>query len=136
MPDCNKNGLDSMNNRAEQDNRRGSKVVVVTAYVSAYPEPVRVHRGDRLQIDLRRNEYEGWVWATTEDDNSGWMPQSYLETVSGSETAVATRDYDATELTVKPGDELDVLESESNWLLVRSADGRVGWVPENHTKAL
>ena len=39
------------------------------------------------------------------------------------------RDYNATELTVRGGEEVFVLEEESGWVFCRTMDGRKGWLP-------
>ena len=45
-----------------------------------------------------------------------------------------TRDYDAVELSVEPGDELAVHGALAGFLWVTAADGRSGWVPAEHVR--
>jgi hypothetical protein len=40
-----------------------------------------------------------------------------------------TRDYDATELNVEPGEVLEGVLTTSGWLLAGSPAGQPGWVP-------
>jgi hypothetical protein len=43
--------------------------------------------------------------------------------------ARATREYDATELTVRPGDRLRVLHEAGGWLFCQLDGGGRGWLP-------
>jgi len=62
--------------------------------------------------------------------------EDLFELDTAGATAVMLRDYTARELTVRPGDELDVIEALDGWLLCRSPSGLVGWVPAESTEAL
>jgi hypothetical protein len=55
------------------------------------------------------------------------VPSPYVERDGSS--GIMRRDYDATELTVRGGDLLEVIEEVSSWYLCRTADDQVGWVP-------
>ena len=72
-------------------------------------------------------QWRGWLWCVPADGPSGWVPSAFVRRDGAS--GVALRDYDASELTVKPGDVLEALEEESGWLRCLAADGAVGWVP-------
>jgi hypothetical protein len=50
------------------------------------------------------------------------------------ETATLRQDYDATELTVRAGEELMVMVEESGWLWCANRTGQRGWVPANHVE--
>jgi hypothetical protein len=56
-------------------------------------------------------------------------------TIEGA-SATMKRDYDATELTVNPGDVLQGELVESEWLLGRDESGRLGWVPLNRVETV
>lgn len=47
-----------------------------------------------------------------------------------SKSARARRDYDATELTVAVGEPVETEEAYGRWLLVRTASGARGWIPD------
>ena len=55
------------------------------------------------------------------------MPLVVLQ--MNEEDAVLVRDYDARELTVTAGDDVEVHEEIGGWLRVSAVDGRTGWVP-------
>lgn len=96
------------------------------------PEPLRAKRGERLQL-VRRDEnnpdFAGWWWCTNATGKGGFVPDTFM-TIDGN-VATLTRDYDATELEVKAGDTLDVVEEHNGWLWVRAASGQ-GWVPKRN----
>ena len=48
------------------------KVVVETAHVSSYPDPIGFKRGERVTVSGRDAEYTAWRRVTTADGNEGW----------------------------------------------------------------
>ena len=90
-------------------------------------EPLVVSRGEHLRCERRKTQWEGWLWCTTPDGRAGWVPEPWVE-VEG-EAGVMARDYDATELTVEPGDILEGVLTASSWLLAVAPTGQRGWVP-------
>ena len=83
--------------------------------------------GDRLLWERRPTPYAGWIWCTAITGETGWVPESWLE-FDGA-TCLVLRDYDSTELTIKPGDELQGKFIESSWLYSSNQKGEQGWVP-------
>jgi uncharacterized protein YgiM (DUF1202 family) len=106
--------------------------VVVTAYETPYPDPLKLAQGEVLTIGDRKSDWPGWVWCTDSSGKQGWVPESWLG--RNGDRAVLKRDYDATELTVAEGDELVVLAEESSWFQCRTTDGTVGWVPRENVR--
>jgi hypothetical protein len=95
------------------------------------PNPIRFGVGVILRWERRATEWEGWLWCTDSTGMTGWVPETYVEKIDNA-TCRTLREYDATELTVKPGDNLDVKFAESGWVWCEIADGRKGWIPESH----
>ena len=109
------------------------RVRVVKPHVTSAPGPVRFAAGDALGVGHRDRHWTSYVWCTDQAGHAGWVPDSYLEMTDKHE-ARALRDYDAPELTVGEGDELDVVEEAGGWLLCRTGRGIVGWVPADHVE--
>jgi len=105
------------------------EAVAKTAYARAYENPIRMKKGDRLKIGSRDPENPGWIWAEHADGRSGWVPEEYISELNGE--VLANRDYNALELSIKTGDKLKVLLSESGWVLCTNSWGEKGWVPES-----
>ncbi len=83
--------------------------------------------GERLQVGDRGSEWQGWVWCTSSDGESRWVPEAFVE--RHGEYCLALRNYESTELNVQEGDTLLIMEIESGWGWCTSTDGHNGWVP-------
>jgi hypothetical protein len=73
--------------------------IVTHAYRSTSTDPIVMKTGDRLQVEDRQTEWAEWVWCMHPNGKSSWVPENFLQ--RDRDTARATRDYDATELTVE-----------------------------------
>jgi hypothetical protein len=103
---------------------------VIKAYHSAYPNPIKAAAGEEVSLRDKETDWPDWYWCRTGDGNEGWVPVSFVERMGDSGRFV--RDYDATELTVEEGQRVEVLEAASGWLICRTSDGTVGWLPGEH----
>ena len=72
------------------------------------------------------------MWCRDAGGQAGWVPQAWL--AQDGDAWRLRRDYDAIELTVSPGDRVNVELAESGFLWVSLADGRQGWIPESHVQ--
>jgi uncharacterized protein YgiM (DUF1202 family) len=100
---------------------------VISDYQSAYPDPLVIIAGEELTVADKETEWSGWLWCTNHRGKSRWVPEDYVER-KGS-TCIALRDYDATELSVRVGEELFLGEEESDWIWCTNRAGQSGWVP-------
>jgi hypothetical protein len=105
----------------------GSSYRVTTDYRAAYLDPIVMSAGETLRIGEFDPEHDGWVWCTGQTGKSGWVPQAYIE--QRGEVGVALRDYDATELSVRAGEELSASDEVSGWVWATNSHGQSGWVP-------
>jgi len=105
-----------------------SRVRVVESHVTSYEDTVHFRTGDVLGVGHHDQQWTSYVWCMDQHGHAGWVPDFYLE-MTGEHEATALRDYDATELTVGRGEELDVLEEAGGWLRCRTANGTEGWIP-------
>jgi uncharacterized protein YgiM (DUF1202 family) len=112
------------NQEAHHINRKGK---VITNYTSAFSDPLKIRNGEELLLRRKETVWDGWLWCTTDEGKSGWIPESFVDTTG--DLGTANRDYDATELTVMVGDELEILEEASSWVWCRDTTGTLGWVP-------
>lgn len=86
---------------------------VIETYESAYPEPIRVSEGDRVTIEERATDWDGWLWCIDTNGRAGWIPEIYVEKRNAA--WVSLEDYVARELTVVPGDALTSYTTVSGW---------------------
>ena len=99
----------------------------IAEYRSADDDPLHVCAGYELTISERESEWQGWLWCTDQSGKSGWVPELYIE--RRGETGVMLCDYDATELSVRAGEELLAGVEESGWVWCTNREGLSGWVP-------
>jgi hypothetical protein len=111
------------------------RAIVTKAYRRPYDNPIAVPAGAAVVPDFEKySEVPGWVWCSADDARAGWVPRAYL-TGSGCNWQV-TRDYNAIELTVEPGDRLTIELEESSFYWATAADGSQGWVPRDNVSLL
>jgi len=111
------------------------RVRVVRSHIGSIPDPVRFVAGDALSIGHHDQQWRSYVWCADQSGHAGWVPDFYLET-TGAHEATALRDYDATELTVGPGELLDVLDEAGGWLRCLTSSGHEGWAPGDNVEAV
>jgi hypothetical protein len=112
------------------DPLRSSIRRVISDYQSPFPTPLRVGKGQELAIGSRESEWPGWIWCTAPDGQSGWVPESYV--ARRGDRARVLRGYDASELSVRAGEEVAAGIEESGWIWCTNQEGQVGWVPAKH----
>ena len=118
----------------KRNKNQPSRARVVRRYRSEFPDPLFLNKREKVSVEKKKTDWEGWLWCTTETGRKGWVPETYLE-VHGAE-GEALRDYDGTELSVIEGDRLTVLERESGWLWCLAEKGGLGWVPEENVECV
>ena len=91
----------------------------------------RVRAGDVVRLVRHDEKNPGWFFGVAPDGLEGYFPSRWFEVDSNGTSARALRDYDAMELTIEADVEVQCLAEESGWLLVRTGDGREGWIPAN-----
>jgi hypothetical protein len=112
-----------------------SRVRVVESHVTSYSDTVHFRIGDVLGVGHHNQQWKSYVWCMDQGGHAGWVPDFYIEMTAEHE-AIALRDYDATELTVGRGEELDVLDEAGGWLLCRTSNGLEGWIPATCVTAI
>ena len=96
-------------------------------YQAAYPESFVVRLGEALTAGEKDSEWPGWVWCTNRRGESRWVPEAYLQRLD--EKRIALRNYDATELTIRTGENLVASAEVGGWIWCTNQEGRSGWVP-------
>lgn len=100
---------------------------VIRAYQASTTDSLKVLKGDELSASDKTSEWPGWIWCTHPSGKSGWVPENYVK--RAEYRCFMLRDYDATELTVKPGMQFTILETESGWAWCDNQQGLRGWIP-------
>ncbi len=106
------------------------KIVKVTKnHKSELHIPLIAKKGEIVEGQVRETEWEGWLWCRNSSGVHGWVPKTYLESMSESGQFQFLNDYTARELTVSKGQEVIALNEESGWVWVRTTLGEEGWIP-------
>lgn len=104
------------------------KAEVIKSYNRPYANPIAVAAGEPVTPDFAKStDIGGWVWCTAKDGRSGWTPRDWLAESDG--VWRVTRDFNAIELTVVPGEMLDVAFRESGFFWAARPNGETGWIP-------
>jgi len=107
---------------------------VIAEYISAFPEPLLIKKGENLRVENKKSESHGWVWCISNDGKKGWIPKSYLKLKE--KQYIVIQDYDATELTVSIGQEFVIEKEESGWIWVSNKNNNQGWIPLKNVKII
>lgn len=102
---------------------------VVEDYEIAYPNPIRLNKDELVKIIKRETnpDWLGWVFCESEEGVKGWVSETYL-LIDGNSASVI-KSYDATEITAKSGELVEILYSEFGWARIKNREGSQGWIP-------
>lgn len=113
----------------------GRRARVIESHVSGPESPVTFTVGDLLGVGHRDQQRTTHVWVTDQNGHAGWVPETCLEMTS-EHVAVATCDFDATDLTIVKDEIVDILEEAGESTHCRNAHGTAGWVPSEMVELL
>jgi uncharacterized protein YgiM (DUF1202 family) len=100
---------------------------VIAEYKSPFPDPLKIQKGDQVQLTEKESEWPGWIWCINKNGKDGWVPRSYLKIQDNH--AKLLQDYDATEITAEVGEKFVIKGEKSGWFWVSGKEGRMGWIP-------
>ena len=118
------------------DGHESMKYSVTRKHKRSFEFAPSVDAGAVVRFMRQDHKNPGWFFGKTSEGIEGYFPVDWFDIQSESEKATAKRAYDAMELTVETGEVLEALDVAAGWLLVRAADGRVGWVPEKNVAVI
>ncbi len=105
---------------------------VIADWKASYDDPISLEEGEEVQLTEKTENWGGhvWVWAKNQAGREGWIPDSLFKRVGTK--VYATNAYSAQELTCRRGEEVRGIDETHGWVLCKSTDGSVGWVPAEH----
>ena len=101
----------------------------VLGHKRSFDRAPRVRAEDVVRRVRDDEKNPGWFFGVAPGGVEGYFPSRWFEFETDGASARALRDYDAMELTIEANVEVECLAEESEWLLVRTEDGREGWIP-------
>lgn len=114
---------------------------VVKEYQASNPEPLAVQANETFQVSEKVSPWNEnpewlWTWCTDQRGKSAWVPTNIIELSPDGQSGITRQPYDAIELTVNIGDELQAEHEESGWYWCVDRRGQRGWVPIEHVEPL
>ncbi|WP_035187291.1 SH3 domain-containing protein [Alteribacter aurantiacus] len=104
---------------------------VKKAHESNYPNPISLRKGERVLVGEAydgEEDWPDWLFCTTEDGKSrGWVPAQLIDRES-----TLIEDYCARELTIRPGEQVNVVKELNGWYWVKNRrTNKEGWIPKD-----
>jgi hypothetical protein len=110
------------------------RATVIEAHAPVHEDVLMGKAGDVVRLGRKDDEWPGWVWCTSEKGVGSWVPELYL--ARDGENGRLLVDYEATELTVSPGDRLALHHEVNGWWWATAVNGAQGWVPADKVTSL
>lgn len=104
-----------------------SQYLANSDYEDQDSQPLKLSAGDLVVTGGKDQTWPGWIWATDQAGNDGYLPEEMLERLEDGKSRVL-EDFDPTVLTVRRGDPLTSLRRIHGWHWCRNAMGEEGWV--------
>jgi hypothetical protein len=101
----------------------------MAAHDRSFDRAPSVHTGELVRRVRHDERNPGWFHGVAPGGVEGYFPVRWFDVDAVAAVARALRDYDAMELTVGAGVEVECLAEESGWMLVRTSGGEQGWIP-------
>lgn len=89
--------------------------------------PIELKSGDLVTLGQDDHTWPGWVWATNNIGQTGYIPKAIIAPSESSPHRLL-EDFNPTVLTIHKGDQLVSLKQVHGWHWCRNEDGHEGWV--------
>jgi hypothetical protein len=111
---------------------------VIKSHQAEFPVPLELVKGEQIEGEIKKTEWEGWVWCHSSAGIKGWVPIDYLQAIPEKEGwFLVLQNYNARELTAQKGEILEVSEEEAGeWVWTTSKSGQSGWIPLENIEKL
>ncbi len=104
------------------------KTIVQSTYQAQFLDPIAFVQGEQVQLQQRDTQWPEFIWAIDIRGRSGWVHDSFIDVTAFP--TISVRDYDARELSVEVGDEVEIIESLGGWHWCQNKFGIRGWIPD------
>ncbi len=105
--------------------------IVTQPYEPEFPVAPTAAAGERVTYLRGDPKNPAWFFGRDARGIEGYFPCVWFTIDEAAQVAWAQRAYAAAELRVSAGDPVTVEECLGGWLLVRTPDGRRGWILES-----
>jgi len=100
-------------------------------YDKPYDNPISVRKGDFVRPvtdGSMETDFMGWTWCIGPDGRAGWVPDSWCEAVEDGWRLL--EDFSALEFSVRKGERLRLIFSESGFIFAETERGDRAWIPD------
>ena len=105
---------------------------VIKRYDAAYPEPFFASKDEQVKILPPPEDWPEFHWCEAANGEKRWIPLQFL-IVRGA-VGFLNQDYESTEISVEPSEELTLLKITAGWAWCQKSDGKQGWLPVENLK--
>ena len=107
------------------------KARVVKPHQAEFPVPLELVKGEQIEGEIKKTEWEGWVWSQSSSGIKGWVPIDYLQAIQEKEGwFLVLQNYNARELTAQKDEILELSGEEAGeWAWALAESGQSGWIP-------
>lgn len=109
----------------------GTFAVVRSDYDRPYENPISAGKGEIVRPvtdGSMETDFMGWTWCVGADGRAGWVPDGWCARAEDGWRLL--RDFSALEFTVREGDRLQLVLSESGFVFAEAANGERAWLPD------
>ena len=96
---------------------------IAKPWTASYDPALSVRRGERVTLGQNDPENPGWRWVMNAQGLGGRVPEDALQ------GDVMVEDFDTAELSVQPGQVVEVLQIRLGWCHAALPEGGTGWLP-------
>lgn len=97
-------------------------------YIVIDRSPLVLEPGMRLKVGSTDRVWAGWVGVVAEDGRFTYIPESRIR-MEADGSAVVKEKFDATDLSVRQGENIVSLMEVDGWHWARGPRGAEGWLP-------
>jgi len=105
--------------------------IVRKDHFPSYDHHIEIYPGDLLHTEERNTKYNGWLWVKNKMNQSGWVPEKFLDLLENGMAASKTH-YSSLEVPVNAGDKIEILSALNGWIEIKKVTGEIGWIPEEN----
>lgn len=105
------------------------------AHVPSFDQSPRVLAEEGVTFKCYDKDNPEWFEGTDHHGIFGYFPTSWFSIDVSASSAIAKRDYNATELAVKVGETVHAIETIGLWVNMIGLKGEIGWIRRNCLEA-
>jgi len=103
------------------------KHLVIKSHKPSFEYHLEIEKGDILRFERKPTATPGWIWCTTTEGKSCWVPQAWVK--MKDKQCEIMQNYNSKELAIEIGEIIELAFIESGWAWVSNSINESGWIP-------